>query len=64
MKTTRTLALRRDVLTELTDTDLRDVNGAAFTEVSCFGSCYTYVSCWAADCLPSFRDPSCICLES
>jgi hypothetical protein len=47
----RRLALRREVLSELTDTDLAGVGGAAQSEGSCFGSCLTFVSCYLTDCI-------------
>lgn len=56
----RKLALRREVLAELPEVDLRAVAGGRVTEL-CI-SAYTYVSCNPFDCLLSDRKT--ICLES
>jgi hypothetical protein len=47
---TRPLALRRQVLSELSVDDLRGVAGGTPTEWSC-GSCMTYESCYLTECL-------------
>ena len=47
----RKLFLRREVLVELADTDLRDVGGGREpSDFSC-GSCLMFVSCHLDDCL-------------
>ncbi len=53
----RKLSLKRDVLQELTPHELSGVAGGRDTN-TCI-SCLDYISCWLADCLPTF-DQRCI----
>lgn len=57
----RKLSLKREVLAELSQEDLRSVGAGRFTEVSCLGSCYTFVSCNVTDC---WFERSELCLEA
>jgi hypothetical protein len=57
----RKLSLKREVLAELSQEDLRNVGAGRFTEVSCLGSCYTFVSCNLGDCM---TERNTLCLEA
>ena len=48
----RTLSLKREVLQELTATDLHAVVGGQPTGDQTNVSCLDYISCWAWQCLP------------
>ena len=53
MPARRTLALKREVLQELTEHDLNGIVGAAQdTTRPTNMSCLDYISCWAWQCLP------------
>ena len=55
----RKLSLKREVLAELSQEDMRGVGAGRFTEVSCLGSCYMFVSCDLGDCMTD-RIPVCL----
>ena len=50
MRNTRTLMLRREVLTELDDSDLSRVAAAEPMSPNTRFSCLTYISCYPRDC--------------
>lgn len=51
MPARRTLALRREVLQELTDADLNGVAAGAVTTRPTAASCLDYISCWWWQCV-------------
>lgn len=60
----RKLGLKREVLSELTDVDLRGLAGGQGGTDTC-ASCMTFVSCHLTECiLKPTLDPKCIAVES
>ena len=59
----RKLALKREVLTELADADLRGLAGGQGGTETC-ASCLTYVSCYITDCIgPRITLRTCLAID-